>query len=426
LIIITSPPEKFAGELVIPGDKSITHRALLLGAIARGVTEIKGYLEAGDSLSTAACLRALGVKISKRPDRLLVEGSDMVLKKPEESLYAGNSGTTARLLLGILAGQNFSATLTGDSSLQKRPMKRVIEPLSLMGAEFNSNNDHLPLTIQGGSLKPISYQSPRSSAQVKSSVLLAGLYADGETVVEEPYQSRNHTELMLQLFGADLQVDGCRISVRGPSRLRGTQVRVPADISAAAFFMIAAAIVSDSEVLLKNIGINPSRSGIVEVLLEMGADLALLNKRIWGNEPVADIRVRGNRKLKGITIGGEMIPRLIDEIPVLAVAAALAEGKTVVKDAAELRVKESDRITALCMQLNALGSGITEKEDGFEITGGAKLKGAKVSSCDDHRIAMALAVAGLAAEGETVVEGAEVIGISFPGFMAALRTLVTK
>ncbi len=426
MIIITSPQEHLSGELTVPGDKSITHRAILLGALARGVTEIRGFLDAEDCWSTVNCLRALGVKITLKGRRLFVEGRNKKMLEPAGRLDAGNSGTTARLLMGILAGQEFRVTLTGDRSLQKRPMQRIIEPLQQMGAHFEEHDGTLPLSISGGKLEPISFKSPRASAQVKSAVLLAGLFADGSTVVEEPYPSRNHTELMLSRFGAGIGIDGNRITVQGGSVLKGGQVRVPGDISAAAFLMVAAIITPGSELLLKNVGINPTRSGVIDALLEMGASIELMQEKYWGREPVADIMVKGGSDLKGVKIGGEMIPRLIDEIPVLAVAAALAEGKTVISDASELRVKESDRISALAGELKKMGALIEETEDGLVIEGREKLQGAEVQGSGDHRIAMALAVAGLAAEGETAVNRAEVINISFPGFMQSLRSLIAN
>ncbi len=430
MVVITTVPEKFSGELFMPGDKSITHRALMLGALAHGITEVRGFLDAEDCRSTINCLRALGVKITIRGERMFVEGRNYRFCEPDGALDAGNSGTTARLLFGLLAGQPFRYTVVGDSSLQARPMRRVVEPLQNMGVSFESegesNGDSLPLTVCGGTVRPLHYESPRASAQVKSTVLLAGLYAAGETSVTEPAQSRNHTELMLTQFGARVQNEDGRIVLQGRPFLRGGLVKVPGDISAAAFFMVAAALIPGSEVLLKNVGINETRRGIIDVLLEMGVALELRQKRFWGKESVADILIKGGGKLKGISIGGEMIPRLIDEIPVLAVAAAVAEGKTVIKDAGELRVKESDRIATLCSQLSRLGAKITETGDGMIIEGGVPLKGHKVDACGDHRIAMALAVAGLAAEGDTVIEGAEVIAVSFPDFMAAMRSLVTK
>jgi 3-phosphoshikimate 1-carboxyvinyltransferase len=426
LIIITSPPAKLRGELTVPGDKSITHRAVMFGAISRGVTEVKGFLDAEDCHSTIRCLQAMGATISIRGDRLLIEGSDLKLKTPSAVLDAGNSGTTARLLLGLLAGQPFEATVTGDQSLKQRPMKRVVDPLKQMGAVFTGEGETLPLTIRGGAVQPIEYRSPKASAQVKSAVLLAGLYADGVTTLVEPYLSRNHTELMLAYFGANVKSEGNKVSLKGRALLRGNQVKVPADISAAAFFMVAAAIIPGAEILLRNVGVNPTRTGIIDALQQMGAEVKLENERLWGYEPVADILVTGGKRLNSITIGGALIPRLIDEIPVLAVAAAVADGETVISNAAELRVKESDRIAALAGEMRKLGVRITEKEDGMIIHGGYDLIGAEVDSCGDHRIAMALAVAGLAAGGETAVRNAEAINISFPGFMAALRSLTLK
>jgi len=424
MIIVLSPPEQFCGELTVPGDKSITHRALMLGALARGTTEVRDYLNAADCRSTITSLQSLGVRITERNNRLLIEGLNMQLKKPDAVLDAGNSATTARLLLGILAGQDFPAEITGDESLRKRPMKRVVHPLSLMGAVISGEGDTLPLGIRGGSLKAISYKTPAASAQVKSALLLAGLFAAGTTTVEEPYQSRNHTELMLGQFGAAVRIEKTRVLVEGRPALKGALIRVPGDISAAAFIMVAAAIIPGSEVLIKSVGVNSTRSGIIDALRLMGVRIELQRKEMWGREPVADILVRGGAALQGITVSGDMIPRLIDEIPVLTVAALLAEGKTVISDATELRVKESDRISALAGQLAKLGAAITESADGMIIEGGARLTGCELESCGDHRIAMALAVAGLAASGETAVRGAEVINISYPGFMQALRSLI--
>ena len=429
MIIITVPPEKFSGTVAVPGDKSITHRAIMLGSISRGMTEVKGYLDAEDCLSTIRCMQMLGVRITARGNKLLIDGLGMDLKQPRGPLDAGNSGTTARLLMGILAGQKFKTMLTGDQSLQKRPMKRVADPLCSMGAVVDSEDggESLPMSIEGGNLQAIEYKSPRASAQVKSAILLAGLYAEGTTTVEEPYLSRNHSELMLERFDAGIQIQSadCRVTLRGGQNLRGTRVQVPGDISAAAFIMAAAAIIPDAEVHIKNVGVNPTRSGIIEVLQKMGASVELQDCRHWGNEPVADVAVRGGSRLKGISIEGDIIPRLIDEIPVIAVVAAVAEGKTLISGAAELRVKEADRISELSGQLEKIGVDISETSDGMIIEGGKELKGAEVESCGDHRIAMALAVAGLVAEGETAIHNAEVINISFPGFMPTIRSLIT-
>ncbi len=426
MIIITNRPQQLCGELTVTGDKSITHRALILGALAEGTTEISGFLDADDCRSTISCLQALGVQIDVQEQKLLVKGCAARFQRPQGPLDAGNSGTTARLLLGVLAGQPFQATLTGDSSLKRRPMKRVTKPLALMGASFPGENTTLPLNIQGGRLKAIEFQAPQASAQVKSAVLLAALNAEGETTFEEPYLSRNHTELMLTDFGVDLQRQGSRVSLRGGQSLQGHAVKVPGDLSTAAFYIVAAAIVPGSEVLLRDVGVNPTRTGIIHVLQSMGADLKLQHRRRWGNEPVADLLIRGGRRLNGLEIGGEMIPALIDEIPILAVAASLAHGKTMISGAGELRVKETDRLAAVADQFARLGLNIEEKADGLIIEGNAKPAGAEVESLGDHRIAMALAVAGLAAEGDTVINGAEAIKISCPRFMQDLRSLLNS
>ncbi len=426
MIIITSPPEKLEGTVAMPGDKSISHRAAVIGALAQGTTEVQGFLKGEDCFSTVRCLKALGVEIDFIKEKLLIKGRGRQLLPPggEPELDAGNSGTTARLLIGALAGQSFSAVLTGDSSLKRRPMARVTEPLQQMGAVIAGDDSCLPLTIQGGALKPVDYKMPVASAQVKTALLLAGLFAGGVTTVEEPYASRNHTELMLAQFGALVSVQGNRISIQGGSNLRGCLVKVPGDISAAAFFLVAGSIIPGAELLLSNVGVNPTRSGIIDLLKEMGADIQVQNRRLWGREPVADLLVKGGAPLRGVSAGGELIPNIIDEIPALAVAAAFAQGKTTIRDAGELRVKESDRITALGCELSKLGACFEELPDGFCIKGGKPLTGTVVESHGDHRIAMAMAVAGLAARGETAIRNAEVINISFPGFMNTLRELV--
>jgi 3-phosphoshikimate 1-carboxyvinyltransferase len=426
MILITSPPEKLEGSISMPGDKSISHRAAIIGALARGTTEIEGFLEAGDCLSTVRCLRALGVELEFIEEKLIIRGRGRQLSPPvdEPELDAGNSGTTARLLMGVLAGQSFSAVLTGDSSLKGRPMRRVVEPLRQMGAVIQGDGSRLPLVIRGGVLKPIDYKIPVASAQVKTALLLAGLYADGETAVEEPCPSRNHTELMLAQFGAPVTVQGNRISIRGDANLVGCRVQVPGDISAAVFFLVAGSIVPGAEVLLLNVGLNPTRGGIIDLLKEMGADIQVQNRRLWGREPVADLLVKGGVPLRGVSAGGALIPNIIDEIPVLAVAAAFAQGETVIRDAGELRVKESDRIAALACELSKMGVSVEELPDGIRIRGGNPVTGAVVESHGDHRIAMALAVAGLAARGDTAIRNAEAMNISFPGFINTLRQLV--
>ncbi|MBM4236462.1 MAG: 3-phosphoshikimate 1-carboxyvinyltransferase [Firmicutes bacterium] len=420
---IITAPQKLQGELKVPGDKSITHRALMLGALATGITTLEDFLEADDCRSTMSCLRSLGVTIGKNGKKLQIKGLNMVLQQADAPLYAGNSGTTARLLLGILAGQPFKTKIIGDQSLSNRPMRRVAEPLVQMGASITDEGGHLPLTISGGNLRPLTYNTPQASAQVKSAVLLAGLFAEGKTTVIEPAASRNHTELMLKSFGAEIETGECRVMVEGRPVLKGHPIRVPGDISAAAFFMVAAVLVPGSKVLLKNVGINLTRSGVITVLQQMGADLELRDQRCYGTEPVADLMIHGGVRLNGVTIAGAMIPRLIDELPVLAVAATAAVGRTVIRDAGELRVKESDRIHALSGELRKLGAHLTETEDGMIIEGSSGLKGARVDSCGDHRIAMSLAVAGLIATGDTNIAGAEAIAISYPQFMADLRSL---
>lgn len=423
MIIIISPPAKFSGELAVPGDKSISHRAAVIGALAQGTTEVEGFLEAGDCLSTVCCLKALGVDLDFRQGKLVIRGLGPALQQPGQVLDAGNSGTTARLLLGVLAGQPFTASLTGDESLRARPMGRVVEPLRLMGAFVDGDGLRLPLTIRGGKLSPLEYKMPVASAQVKSALLLAGLYAGGVTVIEEPHPSRNHSELMLAQFGASIEVQDNRVSVSGSPVLKGRPVKVPGDISAAAFFLVAASIIPGAEVTLRGVGVNPTRSGIIDLLREMGADIRVGNPRFWGGEPVADLHVTGGAPLRGIDVGGALIPRVIDEIPVLAVAAAAASGVTAIRDAGELRVKESDRIVSMAREISKLGVKVNELPDGLRIEGGP-LRGSAVESHGDHRVAMALAVAGLAAPGETAVRNAEVINISFPGFMSHLRRLI--
>ena len=418
------------GSLRIPGDKSISHRALMLGAIAEGETTIEGLLLGEDPCSTAACFRAMGAEISELNSEFVrVKGIGIGnLLEPEDVLDAGNSGTTIRLMMGLLAGHadRFFA-VTGDSSLRSRPMARVIKPLSEMGAQIygRQGNTRAPLAIRGQRLKPIHYHSPIASAQVKSSILLAGLTCEGDTTVTEPALSRDHSERMLRAFGANLSVDPETISVtiHGPARLTGQPVVVPGDISSAAFWLVAGAIVPGSDLVVENVGINPTRTGILEALQAMEADIELLNERDVAGEPVADLRVR-HSQLKGTEIGGAIIPRLIDEVPILAVAAAFAEGRTVIRDAEELRVKESDRIAVMAAELGRMGADIRERPDGLEIVGGQPLRGAEVDSFTDHRIAMALAIAALRAEGTTAIVRAEAAAVSYPSFVPSLESLI--
>ncbi len=413
------------GEITVPGDKSISHRAVILGALAEGETVIEGFLDGEDCLSTVSCLSSLGVEIVVDGTNVSVKGAGLDgLRESGNILDAGNSGTTARLLLGVLAGQPFYTVLTGDSSLRSRPMKRVTTPLTMMGAKITGRQDGslLPLSVAGGTLSPLRYSSPVASAQIKSAVLLAGLFAAGETIVIEPTKSRDHTERMLAAFGAAVNSDHREVIVCGRPHLRGQTVRVPGDISSAAFFLVAASIVPGSDLIIRNVGINPTRTGILDVLKEMGADLEKLDSRVESGEPVADIRVR-HAALRGIEIGGDIIPRLIDELPVLAVAALFAEGNTVVRDAAELRVKESDRIAVMTAELGALGADINARDDGFIVRGGRPLVGAAVKSRGDHRAAMSLCVAALGAKSPVNLDCTECIAVSYPGFIETLQNL---
>ena len=418
------------GKIRVPGDKSISHRALMLGALAEGETRIEGLLLGEDPRSTASCFQAMGAEVTELNTELVrVKGIGLGnLLEPVDILDAGNSGTTLRLMLGILAshaGRFF--TVTGDSSLRSRPMSRVVKPLEQMGAQIwgRDHNSKAPLAVRGQNLKPIHYHSPIASAQVKSCVLLAGLSVEGKTTVTEPALSRDHSERMLQAFGAKLDIDTetNSVSVNGPVKLYGQSVVVPGDISSAAFWLVAGAIVSDSELLIENVGINPTRTGVLEALEMMGADITQENEREVAGEPVADLRVRSS-KLKGCTIEGDIIPRLIDEIPILAVAAVFAEGTTVIKDAAELRVKESDRITVMANQLNSMGASISELPDGMEITGGTPLTGAELDSFTDHRIAMSLAIAALNASGTTTINRAEAASVSYPDFFETIQRII--
>lgn len=413
------------GEIKVPGDKSISHRAVMFGALAKGTTSITNFLKGADCLSTISCFEKMGIEIEQLPSEILIHGKGLHgLNAPETILDAGNSGTTTRLLSGILAGQAFCTTLTGDASIQKRPMTRIITPLSQMGGKIESLSDNgcAPLKITGHPLKPIHYLSPVSSAQVKSCVLLAGMYADGITKVTEPYLSRNHSELMLRSFGADVISEGTTAAITGNPVLEGQKVIVPGDISSAAYFIAAGLLIPGSEILIKDVGINPTRDGILKVCADMGADIQLLNKREYGKEPVADILVK-HSELKATVIEGALIPTLIDELPMLAVMAAFAQGTTVIRDAQELKVKESNRLDIIVQHLSAMGADIIPTEDGMEIHGGKPLKGAVLDSYMDHRIAMSFAVAGMAADGETEILNASCVDISYPEFyrdMAAI------
>lgn len=415
--------DRIRGSIRVPGDKSISHRSLLLGALAHGTTEVRGFLRSQDCLATLAILRALGVEITESADgRIEICGRGPEgLREPETVLDAGNSGTALRLLAGLLAGRPFFSVLTGDASLRRRPIRRVVDPLIAMGATLlgRAGGQYPPLAIQGRQLSGIAWTSPVASAQVKSAILLAGLQATGETSVTEPMLSRDHTERMLTAFGVSVRREGTTVSIPGEARLHATNLAVPGDLSSAAFFLIAAAALPGSELLIRDAGINPTRTGALEVLEAMGARVTRERERSEGGEPVADLRIRGAR-FRGAKVGAELIPRLLDEIPALAVAAALAEGETVVSGAAELRVKEVDRLSAVAGELAKLGVQVAEEREGLRIVGGRRLRGAVVRSRGDHRMAMALAVAGLFADGETRVQDVACVETSFPGFAELL------
>lgn len=421
----TSKSRGLRGTVTVPGDKSISHRSVLFGSIAKGDTLVRGFLQGADCLSTISCFQEMGISIENENGLVIIHGKGLHgLKAPGKALDCGNSGTTIRLISGILSGQSFPATLTGDASIQKRPMKRIMEPLNQMGASITSlrGNHCAPLNIQGGALHGIHYYTPVASAQVKSAILLAGLYAEGETRVTEPSLSRNHTELLLKGFGADITSEGNTASVRPASELYGQEITVPGDISSAAYFIAAGLLIPDSEILIQNVGVNPTRAGILQVCQAMNADITLQNQRSAGGEPVADLLVRTSR-LKGTTVEGSMIPTLIDELPVIALMACFAEGTTTIRDAAELRVKESDRIAVMTENLSAMGAHVQATPDGMIIEGGYPLKGAVVDSHLDHRIAMTFAVAGMCASKETQILGAHCVNISYPAFYDDLHKL---
>lgn len=414
------------GEVSIPGDKSISHRAVMFGSLAEGTTEVTNFLQGADCLSTISCFRKLGIEIENTSQRILIHGKGLHgLTEPSDTLDTGNSGTTTRLISGILAGQRFTTILNGDASIQTRPMKRIITPLSMMGADITSlkGNDCAPLRICGGQLHGITYKSPVASAQVKSCVLLAGLYADAPTSVTEPILSRNHTELMLAGFGAHVASSGTTATIEPEPDLNGMKIEVPGDISSAAYFLAAGLMIPNSEILIKNVGINPTRDGILRVAKEMGGDITILNEKTSGGEPTCDLLVRSS-SLKGVTIGGEIIPTLIDEIPMIAVMACFAEGITTIKDAQELKVKESNRIDTVVTNLKAMGAHIEATDDGMIIEGGYPLHGAVIDSHLDHRIAMSFAIGALGSDGETRIEGAECVKISYPEFYQTLEKLI--
>lgn len=409
------------GVITVPGDKSISHRAVMLGSLADGVTEITGFLKGADCLSTIDCFRNMGIEIDVNGDKVTVHGKGLRgLKKPAKTLYTGNSGTTTRLLCGILSAQDFDTEITGDASIQKRPMGRVTKPLGLMGAQIE--NEYCPLIIHGTKLHGIDYKTPVASAQVKTAIILAGLYAEGETVIRETEKSRDHTELMLGAMGADIRVNGLDITVKKTEKLSAVKVDVPADISSAAFFMVLGLIMPNSEITIKNVGINPTRTGIIDVLKDMGADIRLENTRKCAGESVADITVKSSA-LHGTTVGGDIIPRLIDELPVIAVAAVFAEGETVIRDAQELKVKETNRIRAVVDEFKKCGVDITETEDGMIIRGNKAIHGADFKTYGDHRMAMSLTVLAQLADGVSTLDDADCACVSYPTFFEDFYSL---
>jgi 3-phosphoshikimate 1-carboxyvinyltransferase len=427
--LILEKVNKLKGNIFVPGDKSISHRSLILGSISQGETRIYNLLNSLDCLRTLGCMQALGVKIElDEKNSVNIKGKGLYgLREAKGILDVGNSGTTIRLLTGLLSGQNFYSVLNGDTSIRKRPMKRVVQPLRLMGADIWGREDghFAPLSIKGSKLNPFQYTLPVASAQVKSALLLAGLYATGETVIRESLSTRNHTERMLEIMRADIKISPPEIKIKGGTELRSTDIFIPGDISSAAYFIAAASILRDSQIIIKQVGVNPTRTGIIEILKKMGTKIDILNYQIKSNEPQADLMIEYS-KLKGVEIKKENVPFLIDELPLIAVVATQAQGKTVVNGARELRVKETDRIKAIVSELKKMGADIEEREDGFTVNGPTRLQGAVCESYNDHRIAMSLAVAALLAEGKTVIKNSECIDISFPGFEKTLQKLINS
>jgi 3-phosphoshikimate 1-carboxyvinyltransferase len=414
------------GQVKVPGDKSISHRAVMFGSIASGITTIENFLPGEDCLSTISCFRQLGVEIVQNGSDVTVTGKGVDgLIQPEETLYVGNSGTTIRLMMGILSGLHFQSTLEGDESIARRPMTRVTLPLAKMGARITgeNNGEFTPLTVDGQGLSGITYELPVASAQVKSAILLAGLQAEGETIVIEPVKTRDHTERMIKQFGGEVERVESAVKVSGGQLLKGTHINVPGDISSAAFFLVAAAIVPGSDILLRNVGLNPTRTGIIDVLVAMGADITIEPYDAEAAEPAGDIRIKYSN-LKGTTVEGELIPRLIDEIPVIALLATQAEGKTVIRDAGELKVKETNRIDTVVNELRKLGANIEATDDGMIIQGNQSLDGGTVSAHGDHRIGMMLSIAALLCKNEVNLEQSEAVAVSYPGFFDDLYSLV--
>ena len=422
-ITISGQPCRIQGEFTPPGDKSISHRTVILGSLAEGKSNIKGFLQAADTLSTLNAFRNMGVEITQNDSEIIVKGDGLnSLSKPSKKIDAGNSGTTARLLTGLLSAQPFNSEIIGDKYLSARPMGRIISPLTKMGAKISSNNQKLPLKIEGQNLKGITYELPVASAQVKSSLILAGLYASGETRIIEPTKTRDHTERMLKYLGANIDISENIITVSSPDPFKGAELIVPSDISSASFFIVAAIINPGSELLIRNVGLNTERTGLIDILLEMGADIKILNKKEQCGEEVGDLVVRSS-KLKAINISGELVPKAIDELPIISVAACFAEGESKITEASELRVKETDRIKAITTELKKLGADIEELDDGMVIRGKEALISNTCDSWGDHRIAMSLAIAATKAEGESKISDSQCINISFPRFFEILSSL---
>lgn len=418
---IVRPMQSLRGETTVPGDKSISHRAVLLGALAHGKTEVRGWLAAGDTEASLRAIQALGIQVERHDKHTLtVHGGQF--QKPAQPLDLVNAGTGIRLLAGVMAGQPFTSTLDGSEQLRRRPMKRIIDPLVQMGAKIDSRDKYTPMTFSPAPLSGIRYELPMASAQVKSAVLLAGLFADGETTVVEPGPTRDHTERMLSAMGADIMVVDNEVAIKPTNALQPMDLTVPADFSSAAFLIVGALITPDSEVTIRGVNLNPTRTGLLDTLLEMGADITIFNEGVEAGEPVGDIQVKSS-ELHGVQVGGDRVVRMIDEFPILMVASLYAEGETIVRDAQELRVKETDRLAVMTTELRKLGAVITEMDDGFSILGKQQLLGAIVDGHDDHRVAMSLTIAGLIADEQTVVTDSKCAGDSFPGFMETLQRL---
>lgn len=422
---IIKPKDKLSGVFTVASDKSLSHRSVIFSSISNGITEIEGFLTGDDCISTINCFRELGIKIEQKDDKVKVFGNGMRgLKKPNKIIDIGNSGTSIRLITGLLAGQNFDCEITGDSSIQKRPMDRIITPLRLMNANITGKDDTTlaPLKIKGTQLTGMEYTLPIASAQIKSAILLASLYANSETIIHEPIKSRDHTEIMLNYFGADIKIEKGVIYSKPIDELTAKKIIIPGDISSAAYFIVAALICKNSHIIITNVGVNFTRTGILSALKEMGGNITILNERESCGELIADIEVYSS-DLKATTISGDIIPRMIDEIPVFAVAALFAKGTTVIKDAAELKVKESNRINAIATELCKMGANIQETDDGMIIQGDACLHGAEVLTYNDHRIAMSLAIAGIVSSGETNILDSDCVAISFPNFFEYIENL---